>query len=53
MICKHILKITFLKNPEFFFLYTVKWFLVFLTEIILFNINDLFAHSEVVTSIVI
>ena len=30
MICKHILLISFLNEAELIFLYTVKWFQVFL-----------------------
>ena len=52
MICKHILQITFLNKPECIF-FPVKWFQVFLTQIILFTINHLFEYSEVVTSIAI
>ena len=32
MICKHILLITFLNEPEFICLHTVKWFQVFLSN---------------------
>ena len=45
MICKYILLTTFLNEPEVFLLDAVKKFQVFLTQIILFTINDLFEHS--------
>ena len=51
MICKNILFITFLNEPDLFF-YTVKRFQAFhLTRIILFAINHMFTHGEVVTDI--
>ena len=42
MICKHILLITLLNRPELILMHTIKWFQVFLTQIILFTINYLF-----------
>ena len=41
MTCKHILLITFLNEFWLILLHTVKWFQVFRTQIILFNINHL------------
>ena len=48
MICKHILLIKFLNEPEFFFLYTAKWFQVFL-----YNSHNLTSHlfAHIVCSI--
>ena len=45
MTCKYILLITFLNEPEFILLYTIKWFVVFLTRIILSTINHLHAFK--------
>ena len=36
---------TFLNKPELIILHTVKWFQVFLTRLILFTLNHLFARS--------
>ena len=47
----HILLITSLNDPKIICLPTVKWFQVFLTQIILLTINHLFAHSKMVSSI--
>ena len=41
MICKHILFITFLNEPELILLYSVKWFQVYKSQ---FN-SHLLAHS--------
>ena len=52
MICKHILLITFLKKPELIFYTQLNGFKYFyLTGIIPFTINHLFAHSEIVSKI--
>ena len=36
MICKHILSITFLNEPELIFLYIVKWF-----QVVIYNNDNL------------
>ena len=46
MICKYILLITFLNKPELIFCTELNGFKYFyLTQIILFTINHLFAHK--------
>ena len=46
------LLITIVNKPLLIYLHMVKWFQVFLTPIILFNTNHLFALSKVVTCII-
>ena len=54
MICMHILSITFLNEKGLIFLKQLNSFqYCYLISIILFTINPLFAHSEVVASIAI
>ena len=53
IISKYILYVTSLNDPELVLLHIVKWFQVFLTQIILFTINHLFAHSYMIPSIAI
>ena len=45
MICKQILMITFLNEPEVIILHTVKWFQAFLSNINNFIYNYLFARN--------
>ena len=43
MICKHILLITFLNEPELILLHTVKWF-----QVLLCTTNNSFKHRSFV-----
>ena len=56
MICKHIFVKTSLNKPEIIFIFCTQingFNYCYLTLIILFDINHLFAESEVVTIIAI
>ena len=54
MICKHILLIKFLNKAEFIFFTQLNGSnYYYLTLIILFNINHLFAYNEIVICIAI